>query len=485
MIFFPFITMLTFGVCWIYLTIDIMFGEIIVMGMSCLEAAAFAALEISLGIYIFHSALRLIMKCKGSFLHGIITLALIIMLTLPACLFLLWCERYGILIVLCAGFSILVLFSIPILFLRKQRFTRNAGSRLFTPETFFLFAGILVWIIAYYSPYRVKVKSENYLPKFHAWTGYKKEFLEKRYSDLHREAGIKMIVGFSKPDCRNDSASYKLAGLYNSESLGVICCLSIGDFVASSNTGKLLDAWHKFREFYLIHAKDMRFAGLAIDAESRRKSLEQQCDLFARGSYLECLKLLLSQYDRQRQQNGVILRQQFVNEVKAAGLKPVLVAMPYTVDDQFDDDQDLQALNDLSDIPPWNWDYPAFMIYRYQPITGSEVYDNLTSHLVWSYARSIAKIFGKHSCVLLGIANAGPYKDPDEFIKDMHIVKACGIEEIGLYRLDGFIEGAGIEGLKKFIQEAGLSREVSFRLQPIVTLWRHINFFADKILELI
>lgn len=483
----PFFIMVMFGGLWSYFMISIFFGELITMGMAFLEVASLGALELSIGGYILHSGLRLRMKSKSSLFHATVALALILLICLPLFLFLIWCDRIGPLAYFFIGLSILSVLSIPILVLKRKTFSRKARSGLFSPESSLLLIGLILWVIAYSSPYRIRVKSGDYMPRLHVWSILhawgQGPYQSKPYLDLYREAGIKIAIVYDKSTCHEGSVPHQLAKSYNAEGVKVIINLALADFIASSNTGELLDTWQIFKDYYQAHGEELPSAGLSIDAEPTGEFLNQQNELFSKGHYLGVLKYTFACYDRQRQKKGMSLRQQFVDEVRGAGLDPILVAMTYTIDDQFDEDQDLQALMDLSDIPPNNWAYPAFMIMRFQPGVANDI--DLTSHYIWSYSRSMAKLFGNNSCVVLGIANTGPYKNLDEIINDIHIVKSCNIGEVGIFPLDGLIEAGGEEGLRRFIKEVGLSKEVSLKLKPMITLWRHINFLTDRLLGLV
>jgi hypothetical protein len=338
--------------------------------------------------------------------------------------------------------------------------------------TFYLYSGANIF----------NLTSKDYVPEIYIWgAGYN----EKAYLDIYKKFNVKRVVHFATSDCNEGSESYALVNLYKENGVDFIICVWFSDFVAASNSANLIKTWRAFKEFYLDHREQFG-AGfyVAIDSEPPVKFFVRKRKCHDKGGLIEECKYMLRGFNRQRQETGAVNVQKFVDDVKSIGLKPMLVAMPIVLDDQLTAGNTLQTLYDMASVPPYNWDSFGYMIYRQdeEPQEGFR----LGNHFVYSYGRSIKKLHGDKSNILLGVADVGPYENIDEIIKDVHIAKALEIKTIGFFSLETLLNVDGTRGLEKLFKTARETKEtVRFGLRKKVTVVRHRNFAADIILSIL
>lgn len=351
-----------------------------------------------------------------------------------------------------------------------------------------VFFAILVSITIYfYSGANIfNLTSKDYVPEIYVWGDDFDPYNKKEYMDLFKKFNVKRVVHFAVTDCNEESESFKLVNLYRKNGIDFIICVWFSDFVAASNSSRLLETWKAFKKFYLDHRQDFG-AGfyVAIDSEPPNRFFVKKRNARDKGGLIEECRFLLKGFDRKRQALGASNVRKFVDDAKSIGVRPMLIAMPIVLDDQLFGGNTLQTLYDMASIPPHNWDSFGYMIYRQDELP-EEGY-RTGNHFVYSYGRSIKKLHGDRSNILLGVADVGPYENIDEIIKDVTIVKSLGIPMIGFFNLARLAGIDGTRGLEKIFEAAKSpnTKSVDFCLKRKVTLIRHRNLAADIILSLL
>lgn len=137
-----------------------------------------------------------------------------------------------------------------------------------------------------------------------------------------------------------------------------------------------------------------------------------------------------------------------IEELHARNVEVMAVTLPWTIDDLFDSDADIQDAFDtpLADVP---WDQVSVMVYR--PVFAQLLGVGMSPGYVRSYALSTRAVFGPNAQVAIGnISTPGVftppgYTDPLDVRLDVGAARSAGIGSISLFSLDGMVLEGGPE----------------------------------------
>ncbi|MFH1745784.1 MAG: hypothetical protein ABIG44_01940 [Planctomycetota bacterium] len=145
-----------------------------------------------------------------------------------------------------------------------------------------------------------------------------------------------------------------------------------------------------------------------------------------------------------------------VDELHARDVRVMVATLPWTIDDLFDGDPDLQDIFDtpLAHIP---WDRVSVMVYR--PFLEDLFGAAFSPAVVTSYARSARAAFGSNVQVAIGnISTPGllvppGYEDPRELQRDLAAVTSAGVSSVSVFSLDGMVIAGGPERWLTVVEE--------------------------------
>lgn len=483
----PKIALVITGALIIIFAISLFVLTTIRLGIDLREGLLPLALETILGLYLITSGILFSKKSKICLINAVFAEFVILTPVSAIIISLHSANRYGVLFYLGIFTVSIYLASIFATISDRENFGVTHTNGPLAKSLLLALAILVVFAIilsaSFYSGIgTIHVASKNYTPELYIWgDGYN----YPEYLKIYQKFNIKRVLHFTTLDCNENSKAFKLAKLYRKEGVDFIVCIWYWDYVSASNSKRLLETWDTFKAFYLKNKKE--FGGnfyVAIDSESGNEFYGKRDELIGKtGGKIGWRKHLLSQYNKSGQKSAASDIQKFVNDVKSLGLKPMLVAMSLVIDDQLTPANNLQTLYDLASSPPHNWDSFGYMIYR-QDTDAAESY-RLGNHFIYSYARSIKRLHGNKSNILLGVAGRGAYRDINEIIKDVHIAKSQGINMIGLYSINWLHIFDSIKGIERIASSIQGTRKVSFNLKLKTTLMRHRNFLSDILLSLI
>jgi hypothetical protein len=135
---------------------------------------------------------------------------------------------------------------------------------------------------------------------------------------------------------------------------------------------------------------------------------------------------------------------QIIKKIKAQGYKAIGAALPFVCDDVLEKSQ---AWQDYWGGPVigLDWDMIVFMLFGSWFVQMGMNWP--TAHwLVYDYTRAIKKIWRSKALVALGVTTPGTgaetaiYRSPEELAAAVSVVRAAGIQRIGIYDLKGIME---------------------------------------------
>ncbi len=180
------------------------------------------------------------------------------------------------------------------------------------------------------------------------------------------------------------------------------------------------------------------------------------------------------------------------------GTKAIAVALPLAYEDEFDGEFRIQ---DFMTVPvsQVDWDQINYMIFNTDYVAASKgiISHDDYRHLIYIYAKEfIGKYGSEKSSITLGITNFGVadiravQNDPKLYRAEASALLAAGMEDLGIYALDGIIKQkdpvAWIETVKK-------AKASDFKIDPekiqfaheIRRLFRAIDFISPTLQYLV
>jgi hypothetical protein len=297
-----------------------------------------------------------------------------------------------------------------------------------------------------------------------------------------KEHGSRIYLSMFEDEFFDDSNATKFAKKLNAFNVEVYALpvLEWVDGVYAADTN--VDKWPQMIDRFLAWTNNntLQFEGVLIDTEpdvQRMYPLQNQIanfDLFGaianlRGMATSNLhQIAVSKYD------------DLIADIKSAGFEVMYSAFPMVLDDLGDLDADIQSLMGTPTIPPHDWDYHAYMVYR--TVYFETIRMDLGSYLVYSYGRTMQKLFPNNCAMALCCVNIFPYEDSVcKLIDDAFIAKNLGFPEVCLWSYELLVNNFGVEGLEFYLNSLEKDRSVSFDFDPITALLRFGSIMVDLI----
>jgi hypothetical protein len=193
----------------------------------------------------------------------------------------------------------------------------------------------------------------------------------------------------------------------------------------------------------------LEYAGIMIDSEptfQRLNKLQIQLGSLNIFGALTDLRATATSGDHEFATSKY---EEIITAIKLNGYEAMMVGFPLPIDDIADSDGSIQQLMGVSTLPPFNWDYSSFMVYRttFKEIIGID----FGSYMIYSYGKTLQKYFGNHSSISLSRCGVSPYDSLDSFINDAFVVKNLGFQEVIWWEFPLFEEKFGESGLIQFL----------------------------------
>ncbi len=203
----------------------------------------------------------------------------------------------------------------------------------------------------------------------------------------------------------------------------------------------------------------------------------------ARGDGDELLQLLSEHHDMSLFESASAELRALTDELHARDVRVMVATLPWTIDDLYDSDPDLQ---DVFDTPLVNvpWDQVCVMAYR--PVFADMFGLPLSREYVASYARSALCIFGPTTQVAIGNIGAPGllvplgYTDPVDACLDISAARSAGIQGISLFSLDGMIDEGGVD---RWLVAASSPTPWSMSLDPATGALRIALQWLDRVAD--
>ncbi|MDP8257522.1 MAG: hypothetical protein P9M14_17385 [Candidatus Alcyoniella australis] len=171
---------------------------------------------------------------------------------------------------------------------------------------------------------------------------------------------------------------------------------------------------------------------IVVDMETSVNVIGDLTRMLQEGRYADALLVLIEHLDPQRFAQASEVYNQLNDELRAMGMRSMVVTAPMFLDDLFDQDCTIQ---DAMDIPvsTVEWDEVSTMVYTttYNSTLGMD----FGPDLVYSYARTTIEHYPHNASIALGIS--GEYEDYQTLADEVAASKAAGIERIQIYNFRG------------------------------------------------
>lgn len=158
---------------------------------------------------------------------------------------------------------------------------------------------------------------------------------------------------------------------------------------------------------------------------------------------------------------------------KYGNIKAIAVALPLAYEDIFDGKLMVQDFMTVPITHPnCNWDMINFMVFNtdYVAATKGIVSNEDYRHLIYSYAKEFIEKWGADkSSITLGITNVGIQDvravqlDPELYRLEVSALLTAGMEEVGIYALDGVLEQPNP---KEWILTVKKANAAEFKVEP-------------------
>jgi len=218
------------------------------------------------------------------------------------------------------------------------------------------------------------------------------------------------------------------------------------------NEGNIAE-FGEFAELLLTEAEanDVDVDWLIFDLEPGLAYAQALRSAAAVGDADGLLRLLAEHRDLELFESASATLRALVSELHGRGVYVMAATLPWTIDDLYDGDPDLQDIFDTPLVETL-WDQVSVMAYR--PVFAELFGVPLSPGYVKGYARSVLAAFGRNAQVAIGnIGHAGllvpqGYTDPADVYADICAVRSGGIESVSLFSLDGMVlEGGTVHWL--------------------------------------
>ncbi|NVM27539.1 MAG: hypothetical protein HWN65_01745 [Candidatus Helarchaeota archaeon] len=291
----------------------------------------------------------------------------------------------------------------------------------------------------------------------------------------------RIFLAINESQIYNNSLAHNLTERLNAANVRVYAWLlldySEGYWAADSNVLEFENLTSTFIAW--AKANNLTYEGIMIDSEpsyQRLNAIQEQIGSFnIYGALMDLRRTATSgnhEFAKERYEA-------LVNSIQAQGYEAMVVGFPMPIDDLADGDDTLQQLMGVSTMPPYNWNYSSFMIYRstYQDM----IKVDFGSYMVYSYAKTTWNLFGTQSSISLARSGQSPYSSLDEMKKDAFIVKNMGFNEVIWISFERFDRQFGNTGLTELLGALNESKSVSFNYNPFCGYSRFLFSFADSV----
>lgn len=273
------------------------------------------------------------------------------------------------------------------------------------------------------------------------------------------------------------TVAYKL-NLYNVEVYGLpVLDYSDGVYAADNNVDLWFPMMYKFMNW--TQNNSLTLSGILLDTEPDAQRMGLLQSTIYSGNLFAAVADLKSAVYSNLHNEAIVKFTQLIEIIESEGYETMYSAFPMVMDDVGDWDAEIQALMGTPVIPPNNWDYHGYMIYR--TVYVDTIHLDLGSYLVYSYSRSMAKLFDRNGAVALCCAGRAPYGTINEFIKDAFIAKNLGFPEFCIWSYELTVNNYGVEGLELLLDSIEEDQAVSFYFDPITALIRFGTVMVDLV----
>jgi hypothetical protein len=272
----------------------------------------------------------------------------------------------------------------------------------------------------------------------------------------------RIFLAINETQIYNNSLVHNLTIWFNAANVSVYAWLLLdqakGYWAADANVLEIDALVTNFTVW--AKSNNLEYDGIMIDSEptfQRMQALQEQLSSFNIFGALADLRRTAKSQDHDL---AAAEYEEIVTTIQQSGYEAMVVGFPLPVDDLADTDDTLQRLMGVSTMPPYNWNYSSFMIYRstYKELSTID----FGSYMVYSYARTIWKYFGKNSSVSLSRSGSELYNSIDDLIQDALIVKNVGFDETILISFERIAQTFGISGLTELLAGVEATQQVSF-----------------------
>ncbi|TFF86125.1 MAG: hypothetical protein EU551_02440 [Promethearchaeota archaeon] len=308
---------------------------------------------------------------------------------------------------------------------------------------------------------------------------YNNQTISDNHLTIFEEHNSRIFLAINETQLTNNSMALNMTRRLNNANVSCYAWLllneSEGYWAADSNVLEFEKLVNTFISWANNHS--LEYDGIMIDSEpafQRLNKLQTQLGSFNIFGALLDLRATATSGEHEF---AKVKYEEIINSIKTNGYEAMMVGFPLPIDDIADGDDTIQNLMGVSTIPPSNWDYSSFMIYRttFKEIIGID----FGAYMIYSYGNTLRKYFGNQSSISLSRCGVYPYDSIDSFINDAFIVKNLGFQEVIWWEFPLFDQKFGESGLINFLDAMEETQSVSFQFSPSITYLRYILILVD------
>ncbi|MBD3227835.1 MAG: hypothetical protein GF329_06575 [Candidatus Lokiarchaeota archaeon] len=380
----------------------------------------------------------------------------------------------------------IIFMIISIIFTVKKR---NIIPKFRTRKSFYILSVIIILlitpIITHFSSSIFTISVPAHANPDFRVSFYCEFYHNNTFTDQHlialRDHNSRIFLAINESEINNNSLALNMTRRLNAANISVYAWLllnqSNGYWAADTNVMEFNNLVNNFINW--SNDNSLEYDGIMIDSEPDYNRLNS---LMYQIKSLNIFGALIDLKSQAVSTEHIIAQEEYqriARTIQDEGFEAMVVGFPLILDDQADNDDTIQRLMGVSTMPPYNWNYSSFMIYR---TTFREILTvDLGSYMIYSYGNTIKKYFSYTSSVSLSRCGVSPYNNIDQFIHDAYIVKNLGFNEVIWWEFPLFINEFGITGLNTFLDSMELSRSVSFNYSPFTLYFRLFIAIIDEI----
>lgn len=192
---------------------------------------------------------------------------------------------------------------------------------------------------------------------------------------------------------------------------------------------------------------NIKIPWIAVDLETPIYQVNQVLEKKGLNKIFSLLKIYRENKNRKRFVQATYKYSELLEKIHRNNTKTIVAAIPWIMEDK---SEKYPKIQDILETPVTsvNWDVISLMIYNSMLVGYSRGFINFQDarYLLYLYAKEAKEKFKERASISLGVTYTGKlgnepyYETPSSMEPDVQIVKSAGIEDIGIYNLEGILK---------------------------------------------